>query len=237
MKVITCPNCHKNFAESYNTCPFCKTDLTNFSNQSIEPQSHTSQTDTQQEASTLNDVLVKPKKNKKPIIIIVIAVVIIAVIALIFIIANNTYQLSDYGETTVRYARRLKNSLKAPNSLEFYSDVIYIKAQVNEQEVEYCYFDYTAENSYGTAVRDEVVYIDGELYDLDLVIGGTPNRFDYKNEYGVIDEARWQADVEIYKKVRSAEKAVTICGILESFSEVTIIDYEIFPAEKIEDLI
>ena len=147
-------------------------------------------------------------KSKKAIIISVVSVVLVGIaISVFFIIKNNT--LSEHGQTALSYARKLKNNLKSPDSLNFYDDIIYIEANVEGELHEYYYFDYTAKNSFGVEIRSQLVYIDGELRDLNEEKPVYNEPEDYK------DPDKWAEAVEENIEMRERHsKVIKAQGVL-----------------------
>lgn len=170
MNTKSCPNCHKNIAEINNFCPICGTSLSDVPVQDIENQFQPKQSDTEpetiqsmnvQESNLSSTVMTVHKKKRKKLIIVITSIVFVAVAILIIgIVKNNT--LSYEESNAVIYAREIKNSLKSPNSLKFYSDILYIGGHIDDETHVY----YTAKNSFGAEVRRQLVYIDGEQRNL-----------------------------------------------------------------------
>ena len=118
--------------------------------------------------------------------------------------------------------------------MELYSDVIYIQATVDDQITDYYFFDYTAENSYGAAIRSQIVYINGEKYNLEIGYGERPHLIDYMDSNGVVDETSYQNDLELYEKVFSARGALVLFNAgFTSHNNLNLKKSEVYPAQKI----
>lgn len=160
MNTKLCPNCHKHIAVFNNECPICHTDLTNVPEEEIPYLEQPITENPIQDVNTAATMVMPTKKKRKKIVIISAVVLAIAVLITVVVINNH---LSYNEEMAVIYARSIKNSLKSPNSLKFYSDIVYLE---DKEYHDYYFFDYTAQNGYGAEVRGQRVYIDGDAYDL-----------------------------------------------------------------------
>ena len=210
METKLCPNCKNSVNAEYNVCPSCGTALTNVNEQNNSvafqqsPVGTVTQGTVQQETVTSGAVTtLKKTKIKKPILIAIISFVAVAIAVVIILIVKNN-ALSDIEKKALGYAKQIQNGLKSPNSFELYGDdIVYIKMTRDDgTSTEYFYFDYTANNSYGTSIRQQDVFIDGKQYDLNYV---APTE---RSEYNSDEE--WQAALMDNLETSVAQLALTL---------------------------
>ena len=172
-------------------------------------------------------------KNKKIIIVAVVAVVLVAIgISAFFIVKNNTFSYNE--NNALSYARKIKNNLKSPDSLKFHDDILYIAAKIDDEIHIYFYFDYTAKNSFGTDVRSQFVFIDGEQRDLNEASPNLHKAQDYEKKPNEWEKAR-QENLVMLKEHQKVLDARTVLNSykLAGSNGTNIVECEVISSKKI----
>lgn len=143
MALINCPECAKEMSDQAKNCPNC----------GYQPKS-------------------KPIKIPKKALRVSIFVIIAVILSIGSFLFYNNYYIAPSEKIGLDNIKHLKSTLKDPDSLKLYEDVIilsYTDAQ-GENNL-YTYIKYGAKNSYGAMGKAFAVYKGneyiGDLYDLD----------------------------------------------------------------------
>lgn len=232
MQTKICPNCNKNIAALNQVCPLCAADLTNVPVTDIADnlnyeQPKVKNVSPQQGNNNTGVVAVATnRKTKKPLIIVIVSVAVVAIAALAFFIIRNN-MLTEHEKTAVEYARKIKDTLNAPDSFKLYDDVFYMKIEDEKMGNPICYFfDFTATNGYGAQTRARYLNIDGKLIDLTDI--SKPSYGDYVDEEDYLEAL---LEYTILQLVKGYYDLYNETGNFGEFSKF-IGEYEDLPAKK-----
>lgn len=228
-----CPNCHTQLAPIGSICPICDASLTDDVSEKVISNPQFMQENIQLNGNSQNSTTVAAnKKSKTPIIIGAISAVLLIIIISIVVSVNMSSSLSAWGYHAAYCTRDLKRHLKVPSSLDIGEGVLYIGAEIDGENNDFYFIDYTAENSFGAKVRSSIVYIGDEMYNLNEE---EPRVADYNllDSYGMLE---YKNALEKYKPIVDAKRALTAYSIGDegsTFQGVTVYRSEMIPAKKI----
>lgn len=230
MNTKLCPNCNKYIEVVDNECPICHLDLTDVPIEEMPSFEQPAQENVVQSIAPQSAVVIAPvKKSKKPLIIVIISVAAVIVAVLAFLFIKNNVIFSEQEKTAVTYAKKIKNSLKSPDSLKFNNDILYIKLcdEDGEQTIYYC-FDYTGANSYGVDIRSKVIFMNGvsydpDEYDVDYITLPKGSNYPFTID-GLIEQVRKMSGTTYFKVFINEDRIIETDELVE---------YKVISAKKI----